>query len=203
MSSIGAREMLGANKPPVYSGAVEFPGEGETRPEVAYSAAYAVCAVIAFSASRARANGPGAFWLRIAVICSAFALLRFVGAQMAVNDAFTDFSRSAGLHDWERPGPYIMIGATLAFGAAVAGLVFFGLRGLHRSVVVAAAAIVVLVLLALAHSLSLYVPNRILQTDVGPLTVSRIIEAALLLTLALSAFWFIRDAQGGNRIGEA
>jgi hypothetical protein len=141
--------------------------------------------------------------LRIAVICSAFALLRFVGAQMAVNDAFTDFSRSAGLHDWERPGPYIMIGATLAFGAAVAGLVFFGLRGLHRSVVVAAAAIVVLVLLALAHSLSLYVPNRILQTDVGPLTVSRIIEAALLLTLALSAFWFIRDAQGGNRIGEA
>lgn len=141
--------------------------------------------------------------MRIAVICTVFALLRFVGAQMAVNDAFTDFSRSAGLHDWERPGPYIMIGATLAFGAAVAGLVLFGLRGLHRSVVVAAAAIVVLVLLALAHSLSLYVPNRILQTDVGPLTVSRIIEAALLLTLALSAFWFIRDAQGGNRIGEA
>jgi len=62
--------------------------------------------------------------------------------------------------------------------------------------VVAAAAIVVLVLLALAHSLSLYVPNRILQTDVGPLTVSRIIEAVLLLTLALSAFSFIRDAQG-------
>jgi hypothetical protein len=196
--AIGPREILGANKAPVYSGRVEFPGEGETRPEIAYSAAYAVCAVLAFSASRARANGPAPFWLRIAVICAVFALLRFVGAQMAVNDAFTDFSRSTGLHDWERPGLYIMIGATLAFGAAAAGLVLFGLRGLHRSVVVSAAAIVALVLLALAHSLSLYVPNRILQTDVGPLTVSRIIEALLLLTLASSTFWFIRDAQGGR-----
>jgi hypothetical protein len=153
---------------------------------------------MAFSASRARGIGPAAFWLRIAVICAVFAVLRFVDAQMVVNDAFTDFSRSAGLTHWKRPGPYIMIGATLAFGAAAAGLVLFGLRGLHRSIVIAAAAIVVLVLLALAHSVSLYLPIRILQTHVGPLTVSRIIEAVLLLTLASSAFWFIRDAQGGR-----
>jgi hypothetical protein len=129
-------------------------------------------------------------------VCAAFALLRFFGAQLAVSEAFTDFSRSAGLTHWERPGPYIMIAAMLAFGVAVAGLFLFLLRSLHRSVVLAATAIIVLVLLALSHSLSLILPIRILQTHVGPLTVSRIIEAVLLLILAMSALWFIRDAQG-------
>ena len=160
------------------------------------------CALIALYASRARANSAAAatapFWLRIAGICAAFAVLRFFGAQLAVNDAFTDFSRSAGLTDWERPGPYVMIAAILAFGAAAAGLFLFRLRTLHRSVLWAATAIVLLVLIALAHSLSLYWPTVILQTEVGPLTVSRIIEALLLLVLALSAFWFIRDAQGSS-----
>ena len=136
------------------------------------------------------------FWLRIAVICAVFAVLRFIHAQLAVNDAFGDFSRSAGLTDWERPGPYIMIAAILALGAAGAGLFLFRLRTLHRSVLWAAAAIALLVLIALAHSLALYWPRVILQTHVGPLTVSRIIEALLLLTVALSALWFIRDAQG-------
>ena len=123
-------------------------------------------------------------------------MLRFVGAQLAVNDAFSDLSRSAGLTDWERPGPYIMIAATLAFGAAAAGLFLFHLRRLHRSVLWAGFAIVLLVLLALAHSLSLYVPTVILQTGEGELTVSRLIEALLLLIVALSAVWFIRDARG-------
>ena len=173
--------------------------EGETRAEVAYSAAYAVCALIALSASRTRTNaamaGTAPFWLRIAFVCAVFAVLRFIGAQLAVNDAFSDYSRSSGLTDWERPGPYIMIAAILAFGAAAAGLFMFRLRSLHRSVFWGAIAIVMLVLLALAHSLSLYYPNRILQTDVGPLTLSRIIEALLLFILAVSAFWFIRDAR--------
>jgi hypothetical protein len=119
-----------------------------------------------------------------------------IDAQIAVNDAFTDFSRSAGLTDWERPGPYIMIGAILALGAAGAGLFAFRLRSLHRSVLWAAIAIVLLVLIALAHSLSLYVPNLILQAGAGPLTVSRFLEALLLFIIALSAFWFIRDMQG-------
>lgn len=114
---------------------------------------------------------------------------------MAVNDAFSDFSQSSGLTDWERPGPYIMIVAILAFGSAAAGLFLFRLRSLHRSVFWGAMAIASLVLLALAHSLSLYWPNRILQTEVGPLTLSRIIEALLLFILAVSAFWFIRDAR--------
>ena len=114
---------------------------------------------------------------------------------MAVNDAFSDFSESSGLTDWERPGPYIMIVAILAFGAAAAGLFLFRLRSLHRSVFWGAMAIASLVLLALAHSLSLYWPNQILQTQVGPLTLSRIIEALLLFILAVSAFWFIRDAR--------
>ena len=114
---------------------------------------------------------------------------------MAVNDAFSDFSQSSGLTDWERPGPYIMIVAILAFGSAAAGLFLFRLRSLHRSVFWGAMAIASLVLLALAHSLSLYWPNRILQTEIGPLTLSRIIEALLLFILAVSAFWFIRDAR--------
>ena len=96
-----------------------------------------------------------------------------------------------------------MIAAMLAFGAAAAGLLLFGLRSLHRSVIIAAAAIVVLVLLALTHSLSLYFPIVLLQRDVGPLTVSRIIEALVLLTLAVSTFWFIRDAQRDTSIREA
>ncbi len=174
-------------------------GEGETRAEYVYSAAYAVCALIALRASRKRADsatvGTAPFWLRIAIICALFALLRFFGAQLAVNDAFTDISRSAGLTDWERPGPYIMIGAVLAFGVAGAGLFVFLLRALHRSVLWAATAIALLVLLALAHSLSLYWPTVFLQTQAGPLTVSRFIEALLLFIVALSAFWFIRDTQ--------
>lgn len=177
-------------------------GEGETRPEIAYSAAYAVCAILALVASRARANsataGTAPFWLRIAVICAAFALLRFFDAQLAVSGAFRDFSHSAGLTDWGRPGPYIMIVAILAFGAAAAGLFLFRLRTLHRSVLWAATAIALLVLLALAHSLSLYLAIVVLQSEVGPFTVSRIIEALLLLVLAFSALWFIRDAQDGG-----
>ena len=150
-------------------------------------------------ASRARVNPAteetAPFWLRIAVICALFAVLRFIGAQLAVNDAFTEVSRSGGLTDWERPGPYIMIGAFLALGLAGAGLFVFRLRSLHRSVLWAAAAIALLVLLALAHSLALYWPNVILQTQAGPLTVSRFIEALLLFIVALSAFWFVRDTK--------
>ncbi len=142
--------------------------------------------------------GTAPFWLRISVICAAFAVLRFFGAQLAVSGAIRGFTRSAGLTDWERPGPYIMIAAVLAFGAAAAGLFLFRLRRLHRSVLWAATAIVLLVLLALAHSLSLYVPWLILQTEVGPFTVSRILEALFLLLLALSALWFVGDAQGSS-----
>jgi hypothetical protein len=170
--------------------------------EIAYSAAYVICALIAYKASRERTNSAtvetAPFWLRISVVCAAFALLRLFSAQLTVSHAVHDFSSSAGLTDWARPAPYILIAATLAFGAAIAGLVLFRLRSLHRSVVWAASAIVLLVLLAMTHSLSLYWPIVFLQTAVGPLTVSRVIEALLLLTLALSAIWFIRDAQGGS-----
>jgi hypothetical protein len=86
----------------------------------------------------------------------------------------------------------------LALAFAGAGLFLFRLRTLHRSVLWAAASIAALVVLALSHSLSLYYPNRILQTEIGPATVSRIIEAILLMTLAWSAWWFIRDARPGG-----
>jgi len=38
---------------------------------------------------------------------------------------------------------------------------------------------------------------------IGPLTVSRIIEAALLLLLGYSAIWFIRDAGRPEQISAA
>ena len=196
-----AREALGANRPPFYP-VSERLGEGETRAETVYAAAYAVCAVIALIASRARANPAtvetAPFWLRIAVVCAIFAMLRALDAQLAVSGAVRGFSHSAGLHDWKRPGPYIMIIAILAFGAAAAGLFLFRLRSLHRSVLCAASAIAMLILLAMAHSLSLYLAIVFLQTNVGPLTVSRIIEAILLIILACSAWWFIRDARGSR-----
>lgn len=156
-------------------------------------------ALVAFKASRSRSNavtaGTAPFWLRIAIVCALFAILRAFDAQMAVSAAVRDFSHSAGLTDWKRPGPYIMIVAFLAFGAAIAGLFLFRLRTLHRSVPVAAFAIIVLALLAVAHSASLHFTTVVLQATIGPVTVSRIVEAIMLLILGYSAIWFIRDAK--------
>ena len=147
--------------------------------------------------------GTAPFWLRIAIVCGLFALLRAFDTQMAVSAAVRDFSHSAGLTDWKRPGPYIMIAALVAFGAAIAGLFLFRFRSLHRSVPLGAFAIIVLALLAVAHSASLHFTSVVLQAMIGPLTVSRIIEAALLLLLGYSAIWFIRDAGRPEQIRAA
>ena len=172
------------------------------RAENFFSAAYLLCALIALAAFRTRSNSATAaaapFWLRISIICGVFAVLRLVDAQMAVSGAVSDFSHSAGLTDWKRPGPYLMLLAIAVFGLALAGLFLFRLRALHRSMNIAALAIVLLVLLAIAHSLSLYVTTAFLQAQVGPSTVSRIIESALLIALALSGAWFIADAKRGS-----
>ena len=175
-------------------------GEGSTKPELIYAAAYAVCAFMAFKASRtalSAQNAAGPFWLRIAVVCGLFTLLRAFDAQMAVSAAVSDFSHSVGLTDWKRPGPYIMIVALAAFGAAIVGLFLFRFRTLHRSVPLAALSIIALAALAVAHSASLHVTQTVLQAPVGPLTVSRVIEAILLFVLGYSAVWFIRDAGHG------
>ena len=147
--------------------------------------------------------GTAPFWLRIAIVCGLFALLRAFDAQMAVSAAVRDFSHSAGLTDWKRPGPYIMIAALVALGAAIVGLFLFRFRTLHRSVPLGAFAIIVLALLAVAHSASLHFTSVVLQAEIGPLTVSRIIEAALLLLLGYSAIWFIRDAGRPEQISGA
>jgi hypothetical protein len=169
------------------------------RAEPIFAAAYLVCAFIALTAWRTRPNAEAAatahFWLRIAVICGAFAILRLLDAQMAMSGAVRDFGHSAGLADWKRPGPYLMLVAIAVFGFALAGLFLFRLRTLHRSVNIAALAIVLLVLLAIAHSLALYVTGAVLQAPVGPLTVSRIVETILLLLLAFSGVWFIAEAK--------
>jgi hypothetical protein len=140
----------------------------------------------------------GPFWLRIAVLCAVFAVLRSFDANVLVSGAIRNFSHAVGLHNWERPGPYLMILAVVAFGAAVAGLMLFRGRTLHPAVRLAAMAIVLLVLLAVAQSASLYAPVVVLQQMVGPATVSRIIETLLLISLASSAAWFIYDAKGGE-----
>jgi hypothetical protein len=93
-----------------------------------------------------------------------------------------------------------MLAAAVAFGAAVAGLLLFRGRSLHPAVRGAAMAIILLVLLALAQSVSLYRPNIILQATVGPTTVSRIIEATLLVILALCATWYLRDPNSGEAV---
>ena len=169
------------------------------RAENIFAAAYLVCAIIAFAASRRRTSSAAAatapFWLRIAVICAVFAILRFVDAQMTVSGAIRDFGHSAGLRDWKRPGPYLMLLAIFIFGFALAGLFLLRRRALHPSIKLAAVAIVMLALLAIAHSLSLHVTAVFLQAQVGPLTVSRIIEAPLLLLLALSGAWFLGESK--------
>jgi hypothetical protein len=165
-----------------------------------FAAAYAACAVLAFAASRARARGAaartGPFWLRIAILCAVFAVLRSVDANIAVSHAIRGFSHSEGL----RPGPYLMVLAAVAFTAAVAGLLLFPGRSLHPAVGGAAIVIILLMLLALAQSVSLYRPILILQAMIGPVTVSRIIEAVLLIMLALCTIWFVRDPNSGEAV---
>jgi hypothetical protein len=166
---------------------------------------YLACTIIALTASRMRSNpataGTAPFWLRIAIVCGVFALLRFFDAHMAVSATLRDFSHAAGLTNWARPGPYVMLVAIGALGLAVAGLLFFRFRTLHASILGAAVAIILLVLLALAHSLSLYWTGVYLEAKIGPLTVSRIIEAGLLLILAACGAWFIADGRIHDRSG--
>ena len=135
----------------------------------------------------------GPFWLRIAILCAVFAVLRSFDVNIAVSHAIRDFSHAVG----GRLGPYLMIAAVLAFGAAVAGLLLFRGRSLHPAVRGAALSIVLLVLLAAAQSASLYLPVLFLQTMIGPATVSRIIEGVLLIVLAGCGAWFIREAGSG------
>ena len=168
------------------------------RAEAIFAAGYLVSAVIALVAWRTRPNaeaaGTAPFWLRIAIICGVFTVLRYVDAQITVSRAVRDFSHAAHLTDWSRPGPYLMLFAIAVVVAAIAGLFLFRLRTLHGSVFAAALAIVLLLLLAVAHSASLYLTGAVLQVQAGPLTVSRWIEAPLLIVVALSGLWFIADA---------
>jgi len=173
------------------------------RAETIFAAGYLICALIALVAWRTRPNAHAAatapFWLRIAVICGVFTALRFFDAQIAVSKVVGDFNRSEHLYNWSRPGPYVMLLAMAVFGAAIAGLFIFKLRSLHGSVFAAALAIVLLILLAIAHSAALYFTWQKLQAPVGPLTVSRLIEAPLLLIVALSGLWFIAAPPGRPR----
>ncbi len=167
--------------------------------ELLFAMAYLACAVLALIASRTRST-PAAvqtssFWLRIAIISGAFSLLRYFDAQIVVSSVFWHFGHATGLTGWMRPGPYIMLAAICAFGAAVTGLFIFRTRSLHPSVSAAAMAIASLALLAVAHSVSLYMTGAYLQAAIGSLTLSRIIEAVLIVILATSSTSFIASAR--------
>ena len=168
--------------------------------ESIFAAAYLACAVIAVIASRMRANpitaAAAPFWLRIAGVCGLFALLRYCDAHMAVSATFRDLGQAHGVPFLERPGSYVMLAAIAALGLAMIGLLFFRPRSLHRSVQLTAMAIVLLVLLAVAHSVSLYWTGVYLEATIGAITISRIIEGSLLALIALSGLWFINDAKG-------
>jgi hypothetical protein len=174
-------------------------GEAHTEARYYFAAGYAVCALLAFAASRGRrstlATRTGPFWQRIAILCVVFAVLRSFDANIAVSHAIRGASHSTGLTGWARPGPYLMVLALIAVGAAFAGLLLFRGRTLHPAVRGAAIAIILLILLAVAQSASLYLPVVFLQEMIGPLTVSRIIEAILLLFLGGCGLWFLGNAK--------
>jgi hypothetical protein len=123
-------------------------------------------------------------------------VLRSFDANILVSRVIRALSHDAGF----RFGPYLMVAAAVAFVAAVAGLLLFRGRSLHPAVRGAAIVIILLVLLALAQSVSLYRPIVILQAMIGPATVSRIIEAVLLIILALCTMWFVRDPSSGEAV---
>lgn len=190
---------LGATLTDVYS--LSQIGGCRVSAEVLFALGYLLSALIALSASKLAANPGGLsaapFWWRIALVCGLFAILRLISAQTAVSTAISNFSRSEGLQHWERPGPYLMLIALGALGMALIGLLVLRRRDIHPSINIAAAAMVGLVVLALSHSLSLYLPIAILQAPVGAFTVSRIIEASLLVLLGVSALWFVAGERRG------
>lgn len=169
------------------------------RIEYFFAAGYLACALIAFAAWRSRPEPAFAavapFWLRIAVGCCAFAILRLFDAQIAMSSAVRNLGHSWGLLDWKRPGPYIMLVVLVLCSLALAGLLFFRPRATPRSVNLAAWSAAILVLLAAAHSLSLNLTSVWLQMPTGPTTLSRVMEAGSLLLLALSGMHFLVSAK--------
>jgi hypothetical protein len=141
--------------------------------------------------------GTGGFWLRIAIVCAVFAILRTFDANVVVQGAISSISAATHLHGWTRPGPYLMLAAMFVFGAAVLGLLLFSAQTLHRSVRAAALTMILIILLAVAQSATIYFAFFILQKKVGSVTISRIIEGILLLSLAGCTAWFIRDGRRG------
>jgi hypothetical protein len=142
--------------------------------------------------------GTGGFWLRIAIVCAVFAILRSFDANILVEGVIHNITQASHLHGWTRPGPYLMLAAIFVFGAAVLGLLLFSAQTLHRSVRAAALTMIVIILLAVSQSASIYFAFFYLQQKVGSVTISRIIEAILLLGLAGCTAWFIRDARRGE-----
>jgi hypothetical protein len=187
-----------------FDGWLRLSVEGKTNAESVFAAAYLVCAVIALRASRMRTDPSLAamapFWLRIAFVCVVFAFLRYFNAHLLVSGLFHSLGQGHGVSFWRRPGSYAMMAAIAASGVALLGLFFFRPSALHRSVRLAATAIVLLILLVVAQSVSLYWTGVYLEASIGPVTVSRIIEALLVALIALSGLWFTNGARADRAL---
>lgn len=168
-----------------------------------FAVAYLVCALIAFFAARST-HGTSMeqvepFWRRLALVTAVFGVLRYFGAQMISSSAVRQISHTAGLTDWTRPGPFIMVLVVIALAISIAGLVIFTVRRVHVSVMSAALSTVLLIILAVSHSVSLHVTGVYLQASVGMFTVSRIIETFLLAMFAMSGVYFVLTTQSHGK----
>lgn len=168
--------------------------------EFIFAAGYAASALVALYAHSVSREGKtqsvGGFWLRVAAVTAIFAALRLLNTHLHVADLMRDVSHTRTFQGGVRPGQIVMLSAVLALGLATAGLLLFKLRTLHRSVFIAAISLVFIILLAIAHSASLYLTGAVLQAEVGSLTLSRILEAAAITTLVASGFWYRGAARG-------
>ena len=175
-----------------YIGVAErYPGSEQRTSDIFFAAAYAACAVLALVASRGagQARG-GADRPILAAHSDSVCSLRGPALGRREHRSQPRPSRLLALRGIAARPLSDGCNAARPFAAAVAGLLLFRGRSLHPAVRGAAIVIILLVLLALAQSVSLYRPILILQAMVGPATVSRIIEAALLIILALCATWY-------------
>ncbi len=167
--------------------------------ETIFATGYFVCALLALVAHVARrevgAKVAGSFWARIGLVTGIFAVLRLASAHLFVAAAMRSVSYSEVFPNGFRPGQFAMLLGMLLVAVTLAGLLLLTKKRLPTSVFIGASSFGVLVLLAMAHSASLYFTGEVLQAKIGSFTVSRIIEGLALLSLAGSCVAFARGAR--------
>lgn len=178
-----------------------FLGKGrDMAVETIFAIAYFVCALLALVAHVARGETGrrliGSFWARVGLVTGVFAILRLVSAHIFVERAMRRVSHDGPFPSDFRPGQLVMLLVLILVAVPLVGLFLYSRRRLPKAVLVGASALGVLILLAVAHSASLYMTGQVLQAKIGPLTISRLVEAAALALLAASCLAFARGSKG-------